>query len=303
MLNHGTDAGPITKENFSMHKYLVIIGLIGVFLVGMTGCRSTKTIRKAIAAPAVHADTTGDAAREAALPARDAHADSLEVIHKALAGIKANHIDFQSFSGHMHVHFQSEDGKDYEVNAVVHIVKDQRIWLSVFGSVGPVTIEVFRMLITPDSVKILDKMKHIVRLRSVSYLQEQVHLPVDFRAVQDILMGNPVYLDTSKILYYRKETKGLTLYTIGMVFSNFLTLNPDYTPHHSKLDDTDPMQARTCDLTYGDYDNSGPVPFSTYRKVSVQEKGKVDIEIVIKQFKFNEALSDNFSIPKNYKRR
>jgi Domain of unknown function (DUF4292) len=291
------------KENFSMHKYLVIIGLIGVFLVGMTGCRSTKTIRKAIAAPAVHADTTGDAAREAALPARDVHADSLEVIHKALAGIKANHIDFQSFSGHMHVHFQSEDGKDYEVNAVVHIVKDQRIWLSVFGSVGPVTIEVFRMLITPDSVKILDKMKHIVRLRSVSYLQEQVHLPVDFRAVQDILMGNPVYLDTSKILYYRKETKGLTLYTIGMVFSNFLTLNPDYTPHHSKLDDTDPMQARTCDLTYGDYDNSGPVPFSTYRKVSVQEKGKVDIEIVIKQFKFNEALSDNFSIPKNYKRR
>jgi hypothetical protein len=286
-----------------MYKYLGIICLIGVFSGGMTACRSTKTIRKVIAAPAVHPDTTGDAARAAALPARDLHADSVEMIRKAVAGIRQNHIDFQSFSGHMHVHFQSEDGKDYEVNTVVHTVKDQRIWLSVFGSMGPVTIEVFRVLITPDSVKILDKMKHIARLRSVSYLQEQVHLPVDFRAVQDILMGNPVYLDTTKILYYRKETKGLSLYTIGKVFSNFLTLNPDYTPHHSKLDDTDPMQARTCDLTYGDYDNSGPVPFSTYRKVSVQEKGKVDIEIVIKQFKFNEALSDNFSIPKNYKRR
>jgi len=291
------------KENFSMYKYLVIIGLIGVFAGGLVGCRSTKRIRKVIAAPAVHKDTTGDAARAAALPARDAHADSLDVIHAAVAGITHNHIDFQTFSAHMHIHFQSEDGKNYEVNAIAHITKDSRIWMSIFGNVGPVTIEVFRVLITPDSAKILDKQKHIVRLRSVSYLQEQVHLPVDFQTVQDILIGNPVYLDTTKILYYRTETKGLSLYSLGTIFSNFLTLNPDYTAHHSKLDDTDPLQARTCDLTYGDYDYSGAVPFSTFRKVSVQEHGKVDIEITIKQYKFNEPLSDNFTIPKNYKRR
>lgn len=303
MLDQGTDAGPITKENFSMYKYLVIIGLVGLFLVEMTACRSTKSIRKVIAAPAPHKDTTGDAAREAALPARDAHADSLEMIHQAVAGLSRYHIDFQTFSAHMHVHFQSDDGKDYEVNALVHIAKDNHIWISIIGGFGPVPVEAFRVMITPDSVKILDKLKHVARLRSVSYLQEQVHLPVDFKAVQDILIGNVAYLDTSKILYYRKETKGLSLYSIGTLFSNFLTLNADYSPHHSKLDDIDPMQARTCDLTYGDYDNSWMVPFSTYRKVSVQEKGKVDIELIIKQFKFNEPLSDNFSIPKNYKRR
>ena len=287
-----------------MHKFLVIIGLVAVFVggLGMAACRSTKKIRKVIAITVPPKDTT--AARAAALAPRDLHADSLAVISKTVAGLYRNHIDFQTFSAHMHVHFQTGDGKNNnEVNALVHIEKDKRIWVAIFGSVGPVTIEAFRVLITPDSVKILDKMKKVARLRSVSYLQEQIGLPVDFQTVQDILIGNPVYLDTTRIQYYRMETKGISLYSLGDLFSNFLTLNSDYTLQHSKLDDTDPMRARTCDMTYSDFDFSGAVPFSTYRKISVTEKAKVDIEMSIKQHKFNEPLSDNFSIPKNYKRR
>lgn len=286
-----------------MYKLFVIIGLVGGFAGIVAGCRATKRIRKVIATTTVHTDTAGSAARAAVVPARDAHADSLLVIRQTLAGLSRNHIDFQTFSAHMHVHYQTSDGKNNEVNAVIHLEKDSMIWMSIIGNIGPVGLEVFRVLITPDSVKIIDRLKKVARLRSVSYLKDQVHLPVDFRTVQDILIGNPIFLDTAGVLYYRMETKGISLFSIGPTFSNFLTLNPDYTPQHSKLDDTDPMRARTCDMTYGAYDNSGAVPFSAYRKISVAEKSKVDIEIAIKQYKFNEPLSFSFSIPKNYKRR
>ena len=284
-----------------MYKLLLLVVI--TLAIGATGCRSTKNLRKVIAAQAPHTDTTGEAARQAALPPRDAHADSLAVIAKALTGIAHNHIDFETFSGHMHVHYQSGDGKDYELNVIVRIRKDSLIWISINAAVGPVNIEAFRVLITRDSVKILDKQKKLVRVRSVSYLQEQVNLPVDYKTVQDLLIGNPIFLDTSHVLYYRKDPTGLLLFSVGAVFSNFLTLNADNTLRHSKLDDIDPLRARTCDVTYGDYDVSGPVPFSTYRKISVAEKSKVDIEIGIKQYKFNEALSVPFSIPKNYKRK
>jgi len=306
MFNQGTYAGsPIffTESKISMYKFLLVIGVLGMFFVGMVGCRSTKRIRKVIATTAVRKDTAGEAARVAALPARDVHADSMLMIRQALAGIGRNHIDFQTFSAHMHVHYQSSDGKDNEVQAIIKVKKDSLIYLSIIGNLGPVGLEAFRVLITRDSVKILDRLKKVARLRSVSYLKDQVNLPVDFQTVQDILIGNPIFLDTSKVLYYRRETKGISIYSVGAAFSNFLTLNPDYTPQHSKLDDTDPLRARTCDLTYGDYDNSGPAPFSSYRKISVAEKSKVDIEIHFKQFKFNEPLSYSFSIPKNYKRR
>ena len=276
-----------------------------IFVAG-AGCRSTRSLRKVIAAPGPHRDSVQVAAKDSSAPVRDLHADSLAMIRTALKGIAHNHVDFQTFSGTMHIHYQGSDGQDNEVNAVVRIKKDSIIWIEVYAKVGPLTIKAFQLLITPDSAKILDRVKKVVRLRSVSYLQEQVHLPVDFGTIQNILIGNPIFLDTANILYYRQETKGISLFSGGRIFTNFLTLNPDNTPSHSKLDDTDPLRARTCDITYGDYDYGGPapVPFSTYRKISVAEKGKVDIEIGInKHYKFNEVLVYPFSVPKNYKRR
>lgn len=286
-------------------KYWVVM-VMALAIVGAAACRSTRSLRKVIATTAPHPDTTLARVRDSTLPVRDLHADSMAVIHTALTGLAHNHIDFQTFSGTMHVHYEGSDGQDNEFNAVVRIKKDSIIWFEIYAKVGPMTIKAFQVLITPDSAKVLDRVKKVVRLRSVSYLQEQAHLPVDFRTVQDILIGNPVFLDTANIPYYRTEMKGLSLFSIGRIFTNFLTLNSDNTIGHSKLDDTDPMRARTCDMTYGDYDYGGPAPapFSTYRKISVAEKGKVDIEIGInKHYKFNEALSYPFSIPKNYKHR
>jgi len=280
-----------------MFRFLAGLALIGL-LAGVTaGCRSTKTIRKVITTPSVHKDTI----HVAVAPVRDAHADSLLVIHQTLEKLEHNHIDFNTFNAKLKVHYEGGDGKDYEFNAFLRIRKDSMIWISVNAALG---IEAFRLLITPDSVRILDKLKKVVRLRSVNYLQDEVHLPVDFRTLQDLLMGNPIFLDTTRIAFYKNEDKGgISLFSSGAVFRNFLTLSADGTPQHSKLDDTDPLRSRTGDMTYGEYDYSSAVPFSTYRKVSVAEKSKVDIEINYKQYKFNEPLSFPFTIPKNYKRR
>jgi len=280
-----------------MFRFLAGLVLIGL-LAGVTeGCRSTKKIRKVITTPSVRKDTT----RVVDAPVRDAHADSMQVIRQTLEKLGHNHIDFNTFNAKLKVHYEGSDGKDYEFNAFLRIRKDSMIWVSVNAALG---IEAFRLLITPDSVRILDKLKKVVRLRSVNYLQDEVHLPVDFKTLQDLLMGNPIFLDTARIAFYQNEAKGgISLFSTGTTFRNFLTLSADGTPQHSKLDDTDPLRSRTGDMTYGEYDYSSAVPFSTYRKVSVAEKSKVDVEINYKQYKFNEPLSFPFTIPKNYKHR
>ena len=280
-----------------MLRFLAGLALVGL-LAGVTaGCRSTKKIRKVITTPVVRKDTT----KATVAPVRDAHADSMLVIHQTLEKLVHNHIDFNTFNAKLKVHYEGGDGKDYEVNAFLRMRKDSMIWVSVNAALG---IEAFRLVITPDSVRILDKLKKIVRLRSVSYLQDEVHLPVDFRTLQDLLIGNPIFLDTTRIVFYKDEVRGgVSLFSSGAIFRNFLTLTTDGTPQHSKLDDTDPMRSRTGDMTYGEYEYSSAVPFSTYRKISVAEKSKVDVEINYKQYKFNEPLSFPFTIPKNYKHR
>jgi len=282
-----------------MQKFLAVIAVVVALFGSIAGCRSAKKIQKVIATPSTaRKDTVTTVAPVA--PPEDRHADSLKVIQQTVNGLVRNRIDFQTFSSRMKVHYEGSDGKDYEFNAFIHIKKDSMIWVSINAALG---IEAFRLLITPDSVKILDKLKKIARLRSVSFLQEEMHLPVDFRTLQDLLMGNPIYLDTTNILFYKKDVSGISLLSAGELFKNYLTLNSDNTIRHCKLDDVDPMRARTCDLTYGDYEQRDTLRFSTYRKISVAEKTKVDIEFGYKQYKFNENLSFSFTIPKNYRRR
>jgi len=282
-----------------MQKFLAVIAVIVALFGSIAGCRSAKKIQKVIATPSTVRKDTATAVVPVA-PPEDRHADSLRVIQQTVNGLLRNKIDFQTFSSRVKVHYEGGDGKDYEFNAFIHIKKDSMIWVSINAALG---IEAFRLLITPDSVKILDKLKKVARLRSVSFLQEEVHLPVDFRTLQDLLIGNPIYLDTTNILFYKKDATGISLLSAGELFKNYLTLNGDNTIRHCKLDDVDPMRARTCDLTYGDYETRDTLRFSSYRKISVAEKTKVDIELGYKQFKFNENLSFSFTIPKNYRRR
>jgi Domain of unknown function (DUF4292) len=283
-----------------MYKFLTSLALVGILIGMAAGCSSTKKIRKVMAIPAPPKDTV---ASVAAAPPEDLKADSQKLIRQTVEKLEKNRIDFRTFSAQMKVYYEGGDGKGYELKAFIRMKKDSMIWISV-NVVAVVNIEVFRMLITPDSVKILDKQKKVARLRSVSYLQDEAHLPLDFKTLQDLLIGNPIFMDSSNILYYRKEQNGLSLMCMGNVFNNYLTLNlSDNTLKHSKLDATDPMRPRSCDLTYGEYEPKDSTGFSTYRKISVADKSRLDIELEYKQYRFNEPLSFSFSIPKNYKRK
>jgi hypothetical protein len=271
-----------------------VIGLLLILfvIIAATSCRSTKKITRAISKK----DTT-IAKKDTASP-EDLHADSMRYIQQVYNQVRSNMIDCKTFSAKLKVHYEVSDGRDYNFTAFVHLQKDKIIWVSITSILG----EAFRVMITPDSVKVLNKLDKIYQLRSVSYIKEISHLPFDFNELQSIILGNPIYLD-SNILYYRKDPQGISMLAIGKEFRNYLTLNiGDLSLKHSKLDDVDPLKARSCDITYGDYEKKDTVLFSTYRKIVVAEKARLDVELSFNKFSFNDNLDFPFSIPKNYKR-
>jgi hypothetical protein len=258
--------------------------------IGFIGCRSTKKIQTAIS----HKDTA-----QAVVLSNDARTDSLRFIHEVFQKFQENQIHFKTFSAKIKVNFQISDGRNNEFTAYLSMKKDSVVWVSIIAALG---FEAFRVLITPDSVKVLNRMEKIFQARSVSYLQEVTHIPLDFYSLQNLLIGNPIFLD-SAIISYKNEPGGLSLMSIGDVFKNYITLDREtYNLLHSKLDDINLMRARTCELTYAGYDQRDGVRFSTYRQISVAEKSKVDVQLNFKQYNFNEPLKDPFNIPKNYQR-
>jgi hypothetical protein len=138
----------------------------------------------------------------------------------------------------------------------------------------------------------------------MDYLQEVTNIPFDFKTLQDLLVGNPVFLD-SNIVSYKQTGSKVLLATVGKYFKNLLTLsnNSDLLLLHCKLDDVDINGNRTADITYDDYENQIGFAFSTYREITVSEKNKIDIQLNYKQYDFNKDLTVPFSIPKNYERK
>lgn len=264
------------------------IGIV-VLIFSMASCRSTKKIQTAISKK----DTS-----TIVNTARDSHGDSVRYIQQVYTGIQNNRIDFNTFSAKVKVDFEGNDGKKSDFNAFIRMRKDSLLWVSINAALG---IEAFRVIVTPDSVKVLNKLDKIVQLRSVSYLQEVAKIPLTFEDLQNLIIGNAPYLD-SNIVSYKNEESSITLISIGDLFKHLLTVSrTEFQLQHSKLDDVDVVRARTCDIRYGDYETKNGIRFSTFRKITVSEKAKLDIQMQFKQFDFNEQLNYPFNIPKNYK--
>lgn len=227
--------------------------------------------------------------------------DSLMLIKNEMSGLSKKEIDFKTFSAKIKVEYEDTKGKQPNITAYVRILKDSLIWISGYATVF--NIEAFRVLINKDSVFVLDKINKEVKYRSMDYLQEVTEIPFDLKTLQNLFVGNPIFLTDSVISYKQTESR-ILLATLGNYFKHLLTLNKsDRLLVHSKLDDVNVSRNRTADITYGDYENNNGMPFSTSREIIVSEKNKIDIHLNFKQYEFNKELSITFNIPANYKPR
>jgi hypothetical protein len=264
--------------------------ILATAVIFFSACRSTRKIQTVVAPK----DTTV----VVNIPKDNSRADSLRFISDAYSAMRKHHIGFTTFSAKIDVDYDDEDKGKNNVNAHVRMYKDSVIWISITGIFG---VEGLRAYITPDSVKVLNKRDKEYTARSVEYLQEVTALPLDLPALQDLLVGNPVFLD-SNIISYSQTDDAISLLHIGEFFKHLFTVNKaDKLPISSKLDDLDELRNRTCYVTYSDYETRKGFPFSTKRRITVTEKKKVDIKLDFKQYDFNETLSFPFSVPKNYK--
>lgn len=272
-------------------KFMKVTGWIIVILLSLlfTQCRSGRIITKAIAPR----DTTK-------VIEMKSPADSFLLVNSTKEIIKKNFIDFKTFSAKIKLEIDDSKGRKPDLLANIRMIKDSAIWISISASI--LNLEVFRVLITKDSVILLNKQEKEVQYRSISYLQEITEIPFNFKTLQNLLVGNPIFYSDSNI-NVRKFEEFLLVSSINSEFKNLLTISTsDNTLKHSKLDDVNFARNRTADFTYDSYENNNGFKFSTYRQIIASEKNKLDVRMNFKQFEFNKELSVYFSVPKNYKK-
>ncbi|MEY3119032.1 MAG: hypothetical protein RIT30_965 [Bacteroidota bacterium] len=223
--------------------------------------------------------------------------DSLAIVKNILSKIAIAKLDYKTMNARIKVEYESSKNADSYI-ANVSMIKDSQIYITIRGAMGVIGIKAF---IKKDSVVLLyplNKTKSIER-KPISYLQEVVKIPFTFKTLQDLILGNPIFMDSSNILSYKSNNNHLQVSLMGRLFKNLVILNNDNTKvMHLKLDDIDINQHRTCDITYADHVNVGQYQFPLNRTISIVAQQKLDIQMEVKEFTFNEPVKYTFAIPR-----
>ncbi len=178
--------------------------------------------------------------------------------------------------------------------------KDSVIWMNA----KKLGFEVARILVTPDSVYILNRLNREYSIKDLASLQKDYNLPGDFTTLQQVLLGNPIFFFTGGDLQLENSSVAYHLYgSSGDRESHYYLDNPGLLLR--KMAFNDKMANRKMDLRLEEYGKTDDdQDFSYLRNVQVdsRETGKAAVEIEFTKVTLNEPTDINFEIPDRYTR-
>ena len=223
--------------------------------------------------------------------------DSMAIVTNILSNISDAKLDYKTMNARFKVEYESTNNADSYI-ANVSMIKDSQIYITIRGAMGVIGIKAF---IKKDSVVLfypLSKTNNIAR-KPISYLREVAKIPFTFYTLQDLILGNPIFMDSSNIISYKNNNDKFQVSLLGKLFKNLVILNNDNTKVlHLKLDDVDIDQHRTCDISFSNHVSTGQYQFPLNRTISIVAQQKLDINMEVKEYTFNEPVKYTFAIPK-----
>ncbi|RAJ10613.1 uncharacterized protein DUF4292 [Chitinophaga skermanii] len=266
-------------------KQKVLLHILSVLIIGMVtvSCRSSKKLARPETgyftgdSTKLPKDSSGTSVPKGTDPAE---------VKTLLDNIQKNHIDFKTYSAKLKADFESDKGESMNnLNVDINMIKDSVVWISV--SV-PIVGEVARVLITPDSLKLVDRYHKEMMLRDIRNASDVLGIPFDFSTIQDLLVGNPVFLNDS----VSQIVKTPTLISFSCVQAGLTSLfnvyPDDYSLQQSKVSGADATgQQRSCELTYGNYKvvDGRKLPFS--RRIFIEDKRLIKVAMDFTRVEFN----------------
>lgn len=103
-----------------------------------------------------------------------------------ISKIESANFDFSFLSAKAKVKV-NRAGKDFNLTFNIRMQKDEKIWISVNAIAS---IEVARVLLTKDSVKIIDRLNKQYIVKDYAFLSEVLKSEVDFYTIQNMMIGN-----------------------------------------------------------------------------------------------------------------
>jgi hypothetical protein len=191
------------------------------------------------------------------------------------------------------------DGKsEQDFQASIRMKKDSIIWGSLFGAMG---VEGARIVVTPDTFMIINKIGNDYALRSFEFLQAWLMFPISFNMLQQTLAGQKVDISETASMAFLQDSSFVIYYETDRLQEKIWVKPENYTITKMVLKDKKLIQEMT--ITFGDYKELNGKPFSYERSVEVVRGPQVlRFNTTITKISLEEELTFPFEITDRYKK-
>ncbi|MBL7774136.1 MAG: DUF4292 domain-containing protein [Chitinophagaceae bacterium] len=206
-------------------------------------------------------------------------------------------IPYQTFQGKAKMHYESLEDKQ-NFTAYFRMKKDSIIWVSITAF----EVEAARAIITKDSVKALDRINKNYYIYTYNDIQKIINLQVDFKTLQDLIIGNAVAVD-GNITEVKNVQDFLTTFIKGTDYTNQITFNKaDTSLRQIQLQTQREVSKSSLLISMSGFTRENNIYFSTLRDLNIQDiKGASTLTIDFKKFDFEKEIEFPFNVPSSFK--
>jgi len=273
-------------------SFLSFFSVLMIFLGLLSSCRSTVPV----AQPMVTVDTLAKAQQE---------------VKAVYDQFKAKEFSAPWLLGKFDGVYHDGD-KTQGFNGQIRIQKDSVIWANINALMG---IEIFRILIRPDSFFMLNKLEKTYTAESSKYLNEKFGMQIHFEMLQAVLLGNDFPYYETDVFKLSENAESYQLSTLGRrklkkyVKANddlnkvmVQTLNIDKSTfrlkkQNAKIIGQDKAKLRAV---YDKYIEVGGQLFPSFITLFLKDDDKTYLEIQFSSVESGQKQSFPFKIPAKY---
>ncbi len=173
----------------------------------------------------------------------------------------------------------NKEGQEVTINAHIRIKRDSVIWISIKAPLG---IEIFRTMITSDSIYYMNRMNKNYFIKHISHIREVVKADVSFIKLQEIIFASP----NITVLNSDKE--------------NYEILKDIFRVYKMELQEEEDKKVSIRYSDYKVFSELGGLYFPEKIFIDIKSEEVFTAEINYTKIKFNKTSSISFKIPKSY---
>ncbi len=234
-------------------------------------------------------------------PEPDRHA-----VDQTLAVLRSQETSFDFFSAR-YSGTANFEGVDYSISGNIRIKNDSAVFISVSPFLG---IEIARLLVTPDSVRMINRLDNSYFEGDIQILSNMLNTYVDFYMLQALLVGNDfrhfsnndlkISNDRGRILLQGSNRKPPLKNEVNVSFQHNLWLNSEnYRIEESLL--YEPLTRRSLRAVYhSDSRIDGQWVPREISMVFTEPGARVSMNIRYSRTTIDQPQTISFSIPNNY---